>query len=70
MGSHGPQNYSDLEGTGVQSVAYNTICNKTEQVSATEQVKEFIMKSGSKDTETLVLRSEDKHLYLGIFIEE
>ena len=32
--------------------------------------KEFIIKSGSKDTEILVLRSDDKHPYLSVFIEE
>ena len=32
--------------------------------------KEFVIKTGSKDTETLVLRSDDEHQYLGIFIEE
>ena len=32
--------------------------------------KEFVIKSGSEDTETLVLLSDDEHPYLGIFIEE
>ena len=32
--------------------------------------KEFIIKSGTKDTETLVLKSEDEHPYLGIYIQE
>lgn len=32
--------------------------------------KEFIIKSGTKDTETLVLKSDDEHPYLGIYIEE
>ena len=32
--------------------------------------KEFIIKSGTNDTETLVLKPDDEHPYLGIYIEE
>ena len=32
--------------------------------------KEFIIKSETKDTETLVLKSDDEHPYLGIYNEE
>ena len=44
----------------------------TEQCKGWRQIRrtEFIIKSGSKDTEILVLRSDDQHPYLGVFIEE
>ena len=36
----------------------------------TAKRRECIVKTGAKDTESLVFKDEDDHLYLGIYIEE